>query len=131
MGRNLEAAHAYLAAVEAGATGDVLAAHLHPDLVQREHPNRLVPQGATRDLKDVLEGAVKGQNVVTRQRYEVIAAMEQGDSVAMEVQWSAVLKVPVGTLKAGESMRAAFAVFLTFRDGKVVHQRNFDCFDAF
>ena len=36
-------ARAYIAAVEGGATGDELAAFYHPDVVQHEFPNRLVP----------------------------------------------------------------------------------------
>jgi ketosteroid isomerase-like protein len=30
---------------------------------------------------------------------------------------------------AGGEMRAYFAVFFEFRDGKIVAQRNYDCFD--
>ena len=36
-------ARAYVAAVEGGAVGDDLAAFYHPDAVQYEFPNRLVP----------------------------------------------------------------------------------------
>lgn len=39
------------------------------------------------------------------------------------------LAVPLGTLKGGSEMRAHFATLLEFRDGKIVAQRNYDCFD--
>jgi ketosteroid isomerase-like protein len=42
-----------------------------------------------------------------------------------------VLGVPVGALTPGAEMRAHFAVFLDFRDGKIVRQRNYDCFEPF
>jgi ketosteroid isomerase-like protein len=32
------------------------------------------------------------------------------------------------TALAGGQMRARFAAFLQFRDGKIVAQRNYDCF---
>ena len=57
--------------------------------------------------------------------------IEQGDQVAVEVIWTATLAVAVGTLAVGDAMRAHFGVFLTWRDGKIISQRNYDCFDPF
>jgi hypothetical protein len=64
----LELTRAYLEAVEGGATGDRLAAFYTEDVVQEEFPNRLVPEGARRDLKALVEGAARGQKVVSDQR---------------------------------------------------------------
>ncbi|MEZ4410147.1 MAG: nuclear transport factor 2 family protein [Polyangiales bacterium] len=124
-------ARRYLAALEAGATGDALAAFFTPDVVQEEFPNRLVPTGARRDLAALLDGAVRGQRVMTAQRYELVHAVASGDRVALEVQWTGTLAVPVGALPAGGEMRARFAVFLDLRDGRIAAQRNYDCFDPF
>jgi ketosteroid isomerase-like protein len=128
---NLPIVEAYLAAIEAGATGDALAAFYAPDVVQEEFPNRLVPNGARRDLAALLEGAVRGQKVMRAQRFAILDALESGDTVALEVQWTGTLAVPVGTLPAGGEMRARFAVFIELRDGKIVRQRNYDCFEPF
>ena len=68
---NLEVARRYLAAIEAGTTGDELAAFFSPAVEQIEYPNRLVPTGAH------------------------------------------------------------FAVVLELMDGRIVAQRNYDCFDPF
>lgn len=102
----------------------------HPDVVHEEFPNRLMPTGARRNLSDLLEGQQRGQQVVSGQRYEVHAALEQGARVALEVTWTATLKVPMGSLPPGGTMRARFGVFLDFRDGRIIGQRNYDCFDA-
>lgn len=126
---NLEIARRYLQAIEQGATGDALAVFLAEDVVQEELPNRLVPNGARRDRAAILEGAARGQNVVRDQRYEVLSAVAERDRVALEVAWSATLKVPIATMPEGHVMRARFAVFLRFRDGLVVEQRNYDCFE--
>lgn len=128
---NLDTTRRYLRALEDGATGEALAAFFHPEVTQREYPNRLVATGATRNLRALLEGADRGQQVMAGQRYEVRRAVEQGDTVALEVDWSGTLKVPVGKLPAGGTMRAAFAVFLTFRDGLILSQHNYDCFEPF
>ena len=55
--------------------------------------------------------------------------METGNRVGLEVIWTGTRAVPVATLPAGAQMRARFAVFLEFRDGRIVAQRNYDCFD--
>lgn len=49
--------------------------------------------------------------------------------MALEVLWTGTLAVPFGSIPAGGTMSAHFAVFLDFRDGKIVAQRNYDCFD--
>lgn len=126
---NLAFAERYLAAIGAGATGDALAAYFTADVVQEEFPNRLLPAGARRTLADILAGAARGQQVLRRQSYEVLHAVGRGDHLALEVQWVGVLAVPLGTLPAGGELRARFAVFLDFREGRIARQRNYDCFE--
>ena len=128
-GGSLELARAYLAALEAGATGEALARFYAPDVIQEELPNRLMPAGARRDLAALLDGALRGQKVMQRQRFELVAAHEAGHTVALEVQWTGTLAVPMGSLPVGGAMRAHFAVFLELRDGRIVRQRNYDCFE--
>ncbi len=126
---NLARAQRYLAALEGGVTGDALAAFFTVDVLQEEFPNRLVPAGARRDLAALLEGAVRGQQVMQSQRYELLHAVVSGDDVVLEVQWTGTLAVPFGTLPAGGQLRARFAVVLEFRDGRIARQRNYDCFE--
>ena len=126
---NVATARRYLAAIEAGATGDALAAFFTPDVVQLELPNRLVPNGVRRDLAAILDGAVRGQQVMAAQRLDVVGVVASGDRVALEAVWTGTLRVPLGSLPAGGEMRAHFGVFLEFRDGRIAAQRNYDCFE--
>jgi ketosteroid isomerase-like protein len=119
----------YLAALEAGATGSALAAFYTDDVVQEELPNRLLPGGARRDLAALLEGAERGQKVMRKQTFELLGAVEAGDTVALELQWTGTLALALGSLPAGGQMRARFAMFLEFRGDKIARQRNYDCFD--
>jgi ketosteroid isomerase-like protein len=119
----------YFAALESGVTGDTLAALYHPDVVQEEFPNRLLPNGARRDLAGILAAADRGQQVITGHRYEVLSVVVDGAKVAVEFIWSGTLVVPVGGWAAGAVMRGRFASFLEFRDGRVIAQRSYDCFD--
>lgn len=126
---NLEFVHRYLAAVERGATGDELAAFYTPDAVQEELPNRLIPTGIRRDVAAILQGAERGQKVVSKQRYTIRSEVSSGDRVAVEVLWEGTLAVPMGSLPVGGVMRAHFAIFLEIRDGRIAAQRNYDCFE--
>ncbi len=129
MTSNLEIAKQYLTALEQGVDCNKLADFFAPDVVQEEFPNRLVPTGARRDLAAMLDGCERGKKVMTRQQYEIKNVVDSENFVALEVLWTGVLAIPVGSLPAGGQMRAHFAVFLEFRDGKIVAQRNYDCFE--
>ena len=126
---NLSTVERYLAALEDGAAGDDLARFFSREVVQEEFPNRLVPGGARRDLHALLEGADRGKRLLRSQRYRLLHAFADGETVAAEVQWVGTLAVDLGTLSAGSELRARFALFIEFRDGQIVRQRNYDCYD--
>lgn len=125
--RNLETARRYLESV--GQPNAETLGFFAEDVVQVEFPNRLIPEGATRDLAGLREAAQRGSKVMTAQRYEILNAIASGDQVAVEANWIGTLAVPFGNTPAGGEMRARFAIFLTFRDGRIVRQHNYDCFD--
>ncbi|MFO0578730.1 MAG: nuclear transport factor 2 family protein [Polyangia bacterium] len=126
---NLERAKSYLRAIESrdGSVQDFFS----PDVIQEEFPNRLVPGGATRDRAALLAAGERGKRAVSSERYELVRGIEQGDEVALELIWTGTLALPFGALPVGGTMRARIGVFLTFRDGLIVSQRNYDCFDPF
>jgi len=124
----LQRAQAYFSAIEARAD---LSPHFCPDVVQREFPNLLVRDGAVRDLATLLEGQEKGKRVMQAERYEILNSIESGEQLALEVLWTGTLAVPLGKIPAGGQMKAHFGVFLTFRDGLISRQHNYDCFDPF
>ena len=126
---NLATAKRYLQAIEGGATGEILAQFFTEDVVQEEYPNRLLLNGATRGLPEILRGAEQGTKIMLSQHYDIQHAVASGDDVVLEVRWTGTLAVPYDTIPAGGDMRARFAVFLRFRDGKIVRQGNYDCFE--
>jgi predicted ester cyclase len=131
MPHNLQIAREYLTAIENGATGDALGRFFLPEAVHQEFPNRLNPRGSVNGLGAILDAAERGRQAVTDQRYEIRNAVVEGERVALEVFWTGRLKKPLGTLPIGGEMQAHFAVFLEFRDGKIVSQDSYDCFEEF
>lgn len=119
----------YLEAVGNGATGPKLAAFFDPEVVQEEFPNRLTPAGATRDLEAILEAAERGKALMKSQTYEVKTLMAGGDRIAIEIAWTGKLAIAAGPLPAGSEMKARIAIFLEMRGGKILRQRNYDCFE--
>ena len=102
------------------------------DAVQIEHPNRLLPSGATRSKAEMLEAAAKGRALMAEQKLTITHAVVQGNHVALEATWSGRLNVdapPLG-LKAGSLMTARFAQFIQVEAGRIVRHVTYDCFDA-
>lgn len=126
---NAERTRAFLSSLEAR---DGSAASFYAeDVVQRELPNLLVKTGATLDRAALLRGMEAGKKSTSNERYEIASLIAEGEHVAVEAVWTATLNVPFGSLAAGQTMRAHLAMFFTWRDGKIVGQRNYDCFEPF
>jgi len=124
----LERARAYFSAIEARAD---LSPFFSPEVEQREFPNQLVRGGATRDLAALLDGQERGKHVLVSEKYQIVNSLETDDRLALEVIWTATLAIPLGSIPIGGTMTAHFGVFLTFRDGRICRQHNYDCFDPF
>ena len=124
-------ARAYIAAVEGGAVGDDLAAFYHPDVRQQEFPNRLIPSGIQRELDEILRGAESGARLMERQIYDIHTVTELGDRIILEYTWTGYPRTPVGTVRAGEAMRARICQVIEFEDGLNIRQRNYDCLEPF
>jgi ketosteroid isomerase-like protein len=127
--RNLDLARQYLAAIERGADAEEIGRFLHADIVADELPNRLAPNGVRRNRAAMLEGVERGRKLLVAQSYEIAGALASGDRVALEVRWSGTLAAAFGPLAAGTTLRARIGIFLEFRDGQIVAQRNYDCYD--
>jgi hypothetical protein len=73
-------------------------------------------------VKDIPEAFEKDCKTFSRQTYEITNEVTTGETVALEVPWTGALAIPFGTLAAGSQMRCHSAMFLEFRDGKIVAQ---------
>ena len=103
----------------------------HPDGVQTEYPNRLYAKGQVRTRETLLRDLPRGAALLAGQRYEIESIFGAGDQVAVETRWQGELKVPVGNLKPGESMVAHICMLFSVKDGRVIAQKNYDCYEEF
>jgi ketosteroid isomerase-like protein len=121
----------YFDAIEQEADEAELQRFLATDVRQHEFPNRLVDKGAERSLAELLAGSRKGRQVVGNQRYDIHNALVDDDRVAVELTWTAELKVPLASTPAGGTLTAHCGMFFRIAEGRIVEQHNYDCFAAF
>jgi ketosteroid isomerase-like protein len=125
---NASRVHQYLQAVAAMGAPETVADFFAPDVIFHEFPNRIVLQGRISRFADLDAAYEQGRKLLKSQEYKVQRIVEAGDEVAVELEWRGILAVPVMNLPAGSEMKAFVAMFLTFRDGKIALQRNYDCY---
>jgi len=128
---NFARTHQYLQAVASLGPFENVADFYAPDIVIQEFPNRIAPQGRIRRAAELRAAYEQGCKILQSQIYAAHRILEAGDEIVAELEWTGILAVPVMNLPAGSEMRAFVAMFLTFRNGKIVSQRNYDCYSPF
>jgi len=125
---NIPRTHQYLRAVASLGPFEGVADFYAPDVIIQEFPNRIAPQGRVRRAADLRAAYEQGRKILHSQTYKVQRIFEAGDDVVAELEWTGILAIPVMDLPAGSEMKAFVAMFLTFRDGRIASQRNYDCY---
>lgn len=111
---------AYMTAIEQG-DADAAIACLDPEMIFEELPNKVSPKGSRRDVPTIAASFAKGKALLEWQRYEIHRIADLGAELVAEVTWT-------GKVRGGPEMRCASAMFFAVRDGKILRQRNYDCF---
>ena len=127
---HLALARQYLKAIESGASAEEMARFFAPEVIVEIFPSKFFPNGSRSNLDEIRAAANRGKKAMASQTYAVRNALASGDQVALEIDWTGTLAIPFQTIPAGGQMRAHFAAFLQFKDGKIVSQRNYDCYEA-
>jgi hypothetical protein len=118
-----------LNAIESEAPAEMIAAYWHPDAEQVELPSLMRPAGHRRGLAEMLDGYRTGAGFLLSQGYEVANIVDDGELLAIQLRWTATTAVAAGTLPAGTDLVAHVAVFYEFRDGLILRQSSYDCYE--
>ena len=128
--QNLAIARCYLELVGSPMTKpEDLLAVLDESIVWREMPNMFAPAGRVNDHAAMLAGFAKGREYLPNQTYAVRHAVASEDTVALEISWSGEVTKAIGPFPAGARLNAQVAVFLRFRDEKIVSQTDYPCYE--
>jgi predicted ester cyclase len=77
----------------------------------------------------MLEAYGAGSAFLARQHYDVEEVLADGDRLALRLRWTATTATPAGEISAGSELVAHVAVFYEFRDGLVLRQTSYDCYE--
>lgn len=97
----------------------------------REHPNAITPHGSVRGRKESVAGFESGKALLSAQEYVLHEVLVENDRAAVRATWKGTIGEAAGPLPAGTELLAHVASFLTVRDGVVVEQETFDCYEPF
>lgn len=128
--QNRATARRFLSALETF-DAEAIAALFTEDAEQIEQPNRLKPNGDQRSSQEMSAAAARGAAILTSQSYEVMNEVASGDMLVLEFTWTGTLAIDIGSLSAGDVMRAHCAVVMEFQDGRIRRLRNYDCYEPF
>ena len=129
---NIEIAKSYIAAVQRFDEAVALPL-MHPDIKFHELPNRIRPKGGVDDFAAMQAGMRKAAEgrVLRSQRYILGDAIEAGDRVVIEARWEGVVAIALGRLQPGDTMVAHICMVFRLMDGRIIEQRNYDCYEDF
>lgn len=128
---NLEIVKMFLNALSEGKAGEELREFYDSNVIQIEFPNLLTKQTAERNINDLIDASIKGKKVLISQKYDLIKSYNIDNTVIIEAIWTGKIAIPLGKLSVGEEMKAYFAQIFEFENGKIIRQRNYDCFENF
>lgn len=129
-GGNVAVVREYIGAIERFDV-EAVARLLHPDVVQVERPNKLYAKGQVRGFSEMTRDLPRGAKVLRKQSYPIAALHEAGDTVIVETRWEGIVNVPIGALQPGDAMVAHICMVITVKDGQVIRQVNYDCYEDF
>jgi ketosteroid isomerase-like protein len=118
-----------LQAITDDAPADEVAAYFHPDAEQVELPNLMRPHGHTRPLAEMIHGYRAGSGFLMRQAYDIHHVVDDGERLAVQLRWTATTAVDAGALPAGTELVAHVAIFYEFKDGRILRQSSYDCYE--
>lgn len=105
-----------------------LSSYLAAGAIQISHPTNLFPTGSRREGDEIVNAWVRGAATLGAQRYEIISHLEEDDRVALELEWSATLLVPLLGREAGSRLHSTSAFFCSFELGKLRTLTSFDSY---
>jgi hypothetical protein len=118
-----------LRTIEASTDAADVARFWHPEAEQIEYPSVMSPAGNRRSLAEMLSAFGRGSRLLSSQSYDVRTFIDAGDRAAAEVTWRARTAEDVGGLGAGTTLTAHVALFYEFREGLVLRQSSYDCYE--
>ncbi|WAJ34656.1 nuclear transport factor 2 family protein [Arthrobacter sp. FX8] len=118
----------FIRVLEAGGGAEDIRPFLSESFLLTEAPHLLAPEGSTRPLAGVLDGADQSREVVKDQQFTVRRTTCEGSRVVVEADWSATVLMDLPYWDRGETIRARTSSVFEVRNGVIVSQDSYDCY---
>ena len=128
--RNLRLTKQYIELLNDPSTSvEDVKAFFDESIIWKEMPNLFAPAGRTSDYQTIIASWAKGRAYLPEQVYTLRQAIASGDTVALEISWLGRVTKSLPPFSAGTQLSAQVAIFLRLRDGKIVSQTDYPCYD--
>lgn len=105
---------------------------LHPEVEQIEYPNLLNKTLQRRTFSEILDNIRAGRELLLDPHFELHHTHTGPDGrIVVEAHWHATLANDIGPLLRGQQLSAEFCMIFELRDGKIIQQRTYNCFEPF
>jgi ketosteroid isomerase-like protein len=108
---------------------DALTALIDPEFRVVEHPNLVAPTGRRRDAAATRAARAHVGTLLARHRFDVHEHIVAGDRVVTRTAWTGTLAIDAGHWPAGTELRAECCMVFTVRDGRILRQDTYDCYE--
>ena len=98
---------------------------------QLEYPSLVGPAVRERGVAEILAASIAGAGLLVGQHYDEVEAWEVDDRAIVRLTWTATVARSVGPFTAGQRLTSHIALFATVRDGRILHQASYDCYEPF
>ena len=101
------------------------------DIKTIDYPNLVSPKGQMRTLEELFSGMENGKKILNWQKFEINTYNELNEKLVVESKWKGEVALDIGKLKKGQILIANICTIFEFKDGKIIQQTNYDCYEAF
>ena len=106
-----------------------LKSFLHNEIVWQEMPNRFAPTGRINKYDEIMTTWEKGREFLPQQKFILRRAIVSADIAVLEFSWRGIISKTLAGLSAGTELSGHVASVLQFRDGQIVSQTDYPCYD--
>lgn len=105
---------------------------LHPDVEQIEYPNLRNRSLQRRSFSEIIEHIRAGRELLLDPHIELRRTQTCADgSILVEAYWHATLATDIGSMIRGQRLSTYFCLVFELKEGKIIQQRTYGCFDHF
>ena len=95
----------------------------------QEMPHRFAPTGQIRNFASLQVAFTKGRELTAQQSYVLDDVVVSDNAAALQISWGMTFAQALGDMAAGAKLSGKLAIFFRLKDGKIIRQTDYLCYD--